>query len=171
MTAELTKIKNDAYKSEEYILVPSVDIYETVNEFVITAEMPGVDKDGIDITLDNNELEINGKINVSPKFIISPTALQETFGDVFDPETFDKDLQGRFFSFALGNKRNFKVKNEFFQMKNIEEKSEEYSKKVLDQLLMQENITTGLIVGPRFKYYPVSIDRFINEILEREFNV
>lgn len=116
-------------------------------------------------------IEINGKINVSPKFIISPTALQETFGDVFDPETFDKDLQGRFFSFALGNKRNFKVKNEFFQMKNIEEKSEEYSKKVLDQLLMQENITTGLIVGPRFKYYPVSIDRFINEILEREFNV
>ena len=63
MTAELTKIKNDAYKSEEYILVPSVDIYETVNEFVITAEMPGVDKDGIDITLDKNELEINGKIN------------------------------------------------------------------------------------------------------------
>ena len=63
MTAELTKIKNDAYKSEEYIIVPSVDIYETDNDFVITAEMPGVDKDGIDITLENNELEINGKIN------------------------------------------------------------------------------------------------------------
>jgi hypothetical protein len=116
-------------------------------------------------------LEINGKINVSPKFIISPAMLQETFGEVFDPETFDKDLQGRFFSFGFGNKRNFKVENEYFQVKNIEEKSEDYSKKVLDRLLMQENITTGLIVGPRFKYYPVSIDKFINEILEREFNV
>jgi len=63
MTAELTKIKDDAYKSDEYIIVPSVDIYETDNDFVITAEMPGVDKDGVDITLDNNELEINGKIN------------------------------------------------------------------------------------------------------------
>jgi hypothetical protein len=117
-------------------------------------------------------VEINGKINVSPKFIISPAMLQETFGDVFDPETFDKDLQGRFFSFSFGNTRkNFKVENEYFQVKNIEEKSEDYSKKVLDRLLMQENISTGLIVGPRFKYYPVSIDRFINEILEREFNV
>jgi hypothetical protein len=63
------------------------------------------------------------------------------------------------------------VENEYFQVKNIEEKSEEYSKKVLDRLLMQENISTGLIVGPRFKYYPVSLDKFINEILEREFNV
>ncbi|MBN2042071.1 MAG: Hsp20/alpha crystallin family protein [Spirochaetes bacterium] len=63
MTAELTKIKNDAYKSDEYIIVPSVDIYENENEFVITAEMPGVDKDGIDLTLNNEELEINGKIN------------------------------------------------------------------------------------------------------------
>jgi hypothetical protein len=116
-------------------------------------------------------VEINGKINVSPKFIISPAMLQETFGDVFDPDTFDKDLQGRFFSFAFGNKKNFKVENEYFQVKNVEETSEDYSKKVLDRLLMQENISTGLIVGPRFKYYPVSIDRFINEIIEREFNV
>jgi hypothetical protein len=122
---------------------------------------------------DNSEhaVEINGKINVSPKFIISPAMLQETFGDVFDPETFDKDLQGRFFSFAFGNKKNYKVENEYFQVKNIEEKSEEYSQKVLDRLLMQENISTGLIVGPRFKFYPVSIDKFINEIIEREFNV
>jgi hypothetical protein len=120
---------------------------------------------------DSHTIEINGKINVSPKFIISPTMLQETFGEVFDPETFDNDLQGRFFSFALANKKNVKVENEYFQIKNIEEKSEEYSKKVLDRLLMQENITTGLIVGPRFRYYPVSIDRYINEILDREFNV
>ena len=45
---------------------------------------------------DNNlhSVEINGKINVSPKFIISSSMLNETFGNVFDPETFDKDLQG-----------------------------------------------------------------------------
>jgi hypothetical protein len=123
---------------------------------------------------DNSEhaVEINGKINVSPKFIISPAMLQETFGDVFDPDTFDKDLQGRFFSFSFGsNRKNYKIENEYFQLKNIEETSEEYSKKVLDRLLMQENISTGLIVGPQFKYYPVSLDRFINEIIDREFNV
>ncbi|HEX7511566.1 MAG TPA: hypothetical protein VF335_09715 [Chitinivibrionales bacterium] len=120
---------------------------------------------------DTQSIEINGKINVSPKFVISPSMLSETFGDVFDPETFDKDLQGRFFSFAYGNRKNVKIHNEYFHVKNIEEKPEEYSKRVLDQLLMQENITTGLILGPRFKYYPVSLDRFINEIVDREFNV
>ena len=63
MNTELTKIKKDAYNNEEYVLVPPVDIYETENEYVIKAEMPGVKKDGVNITLDNNELEINGKIN------------------------------------------------------------------------------------------------------------
>jgi HSP20 family protein len=63
MNAELTKIKKDTYNNEEYVLVPPVDIYESENEFVIKAEMPGVNKDGVNITLDNNELEINGKIN------------------------------------------------------------------------------------------------------------
>jgi HSP20 family protein len=65
MTAELTKIKKDAYNGEEFVIVPAVDIYENENEYVITAEMPGVKKDGIDVVLDNNELEINGKINGS----------------------------------------------------------------------------------------------------------
>jgi hypothetical protein len=122
---------------------------------------------------DNNlhSLEINGKINVSPKFIISSAMLNETFGNVFDPETFDKDLQGRFFSFTYSGKRNIKIENEYFHVKSIEESPEEHSRKILDGLLQQENITTGLIVGPAFKYYPVSIDRFINEIMEREFNI
>ena len=97
--------------------------------------------------------------------------IRESFGDVFDPETFDKDLQGRFFSFAYSNKKNIKIESEYFKIRNIEEKAEEYIKRVLDQLLGQENINTGLIFGPQFKYYPVSLDRFINEIVEREFNV
>ncbi|MFH0976192.1 MAG: Hsp20/alpha crystallin family protein [Spirochaetota bacterium] len=63
MNAELTKIKRDAYNNEENVLVPPVDIYETENEYVIKAEMPGVNKEDVNITLDNNELEINGKIN------------------------------------------------------------------------------------------------------------
>ena len=63
MNTELTKIKKDGYNNQEYVVVPPADIYETENEFVIKAEMPGVNKDGINVTLDNNELEITGKIN------------------------------------------------------------------------------------------------------------
>ncbi len=116
-------------------------------------------------------IEINGKINVSPKFVITPNMIGETFGDVFDPETFDRELQGRLFSFAYASKKNVKIENEYFNVKNYEEKPEERLSRLNDQLGSQENIRTGLIFGPKFKYYPVSIDRFINEIVEREFRV
>ena len=119
----------------------------------------------------SHSVEINGKINVSPKFIISPDTLSETFGDIFDPETIDKEIEGRLFSFAYSRKKNLKVESEYFTVKNYEEKPNEHIDRVHDRLLMQENIKTGLIFGPHFKYYPISIDRFINEILDREFRV
>ena len=119
----------------------------------------------------SHSVEINGKINVSPKFIISPSALNETFGEIFDPETFEKEIQGRLFSFAYSDKKNLKVNSEYFTVKNYEENPNEHIDRVHDQLLIKENIKTGLIFGPHFKYYPISIDRFINEIVDREFRV
>ncbi len=119
----------------------------------------------------SNSIEINGKVNVSPKFIISTTSLNETFGEVFDPETFDQDIEGRFFSFAVQNKKNLKIENEYFNVKNFEEKADDHLERVHDFLQMQENIKTGLIYGPHFKFYPISLDRFINEIIDREFRV
>lgn len=119
----------------------------------------------------SHSIEINGKINVSPKFIISPGTLNETFGDIFDPETIDKEIEGRLFSFAYSNKKNLKVVSEYFTVKNYEENPNEHVDRVHDKLLLQENIKTGLIFGPHFKYYPISIDRFINEILDHEFRV
>jgi hypothetical protein len=124
-----------------------------------------------DETNESASIEINGKINVSPKFVITPNMLGDTFGDVFDPETFDKELQGRMFSFAIAHKKSVKIESEYFNIKSCEEKPQEHVDRVNDQLGSQENIRTGLIFGPMFKYYPVSIDRFINEIVEREFRV
>ncbi|MBN2037179.1 MAG: hypothetical protein JW768_10590 [Chitinispirillaceae bacterium] len=117
----------------------------------------------------SHTVEINGKINVSPKFIISPHALQETFGDVFDPDTFEQDIQGRIFSFAYSNNKQLKVESEYFKMQNFEEKPDEHLNRLHDTLMAQENTRTGLIFGPRFQYYPVSLDRFISEIVDREF--
>ncbi|MDD5675137.1 MAG: hypothetical protein PHC61_13290 [Chitinivibrionales bacterium] len=118
-----------------------------------------------------NTIEINGKISVSPKFIISPGMLSETFGEVFDPETFDKDIEGRLFSFAVSSKKNVKIANQYFLIKNVEGDPEGYLSKIHDDLLAQENVKTALVWGPRFKFYPVSLDRLINEILDREFRV
>lgn len=119
----------------------------------------------------DHTVEINGKINVSPKFIISPMALKETFGDVFDPETFDNNLEGRFFSFGYAQNNNVKIQNEYFKITNYEDKPQEHLDRVHDQLMQQENTSTGLIFSPVFQYYPVSIDRFLSEILDREFRI
>ena len=119
----------------------------------------------------SHTVEINGKINVSPKFILSPGALQETFGEIFDPETFDKEIQGRLFSFSYAGRKNLKVENAYFRVNNFQNNPEEHLNRVQDELMQQENTRTGLIFGPDFQYYPISIDRFVSEMIEREFNV
>jgi HSP20 family protein len=40
--------------------VPEVNIYEAKDGYVLEAEMPGVNKDGLEITLDGNEITIIG---------------------------------------------------------------------------------------------------------------
>ena len=46
-------------KPERYF-VPAVDIYETAEAVHLLAEMPGVDKDGVEINLENDTLTIKG---------------------------------------------------------------------------------------------------------------
>lgn len=118
-----------------------------------------------------HSIEINGTINVSPKFVISPGMLQESFGDVFDAETFDKAIEGRFFSFAYGGKKNLKIESTNFHLIHSEEESERHLDAIHDRLMQQENTRTGLIYCPHFPVYPVSIDRFITEIIDREMRV
>ena len=40
--------------------LPRADIYETDNELMAVVDMPGVDKDSVEITLEKNILTING---------------------------------------------------------------------------------------------------------------
>jgi len=42
--------------------VPRVDIYEDQEAITVVADMPGVDADSVDVTLDNNVLTINGYV-------------------------------------------------------------------------------------------------------------
>jgi HSP20 family molecular chaperone IbpA len=42
--------------------VPRVDIYETSEAIVLVADMPGVDENSIDITLDKDVLTVNGYV-------------------------------------------------------------------------------------------------------------
>jgi HSP20 family molecular chaperone IbpA len=43
------------------VYVPRADIYETADDLVIVADMPGVDEHSVDITLEKNVLTISGQ--------------------------------------------------------------------------------------------------------------
>lgn len=52
--------KAERTQPEEFIS-PEVNIHETKDGYLLEAEMPGVNKDGLEITLENNELTIIGR--------------------------------------------------------------------------------------------------------------
>lgn len=43
--------------------IPFVDIFETPDSYILDADMPGVSKENLEITLDNNTLTISGKVD------------------------------------------------------------------------------------------------------------
>lgn len=60
----LTKNEPQAVREtpvERDFLTPDVNIYETNDEYVLEAEMPGVNRDGLEITLENNVLTLVGR--------------------------------------------------------------------------------------------------------------
>jgi HSP20 family protein len=67
MLKELTKQNKDnkeqENKTNETTIVPYVDIYETNNEFVVKAEIPGVTKDSVEVTLEDGELLVQAVAN------------------------------------------------------------------------------------------------------------
>jgi len=51
---------------ERPAFVPRADIYETDDEIVVVADMPGVDEKTVNITLENNVLTIDGNVEMEP---------------------------------------------------------------------------------------------------------
>jgi HSP20 family protein len=46
---------------EQELVSPAVNIFETKDGYVLEAEMPGVNKEGLDITLEGTEITITGR--------------------------------------------------------------------------------------------------------------
>jgi HSP20 family protein len=53
------RLKTEPRREPEYVL-PEVNIFETKDGYVVEAEMPGVSKDGLEITLEGNEITLVG---------------------------------------------------------------------------------------------------------------
>lgn len=59
--------ENKALNTAARYTVPVADICESADGYILRLEMPGVAKENLQITLDNNELEISGKVE-APAF-------------------------------------------------------------------------------------------------------
>ena len=66
-TLEVQQKKELASKEEQTIpsryFVPTTDIFETENALVLVMEIPGVDKNALEVRLENDTLQIEGRID------------------------------------------------------------------------------------------------------------
>jgi HSP20 family protein len=65
---ETVEVKNEKQSWENLLstegsYAPLVDIYETNDEFILTADMPGVKKEDVNLKLEEGSMLIFGKIN------------------------------------------------------------------------------------------------------------
>ena len=117
----------------------------------------------------DNVVEIRGKISVSPKFVISPEHLGATYGELFGTENIHESIIGRIFAFSYLKKHQVNIVSDELTIKNLKKGLESALASVLDELERKEIINTGVIIAPNIHFYPVSLEKFIVKILDREF--
>jgi HSP20 family protein len=65
-SVQTTGDKSIATRDETRYVAPPVDIYETESAIVVIADLPGVDKDDVDIRVEDSILTIKGKAGYNP---------------------------------------------------------------------------------------------------------
>ncbi|MFC1584350.1 hypothetical protein ACFL5V_02245 [Fibrobacterota bacterium] len=121
---------------------------------------------------DSGSVKLKGEITVSPKLVFSPHPNNEKFEEIFEePEPFmDKSIVSRTFSFKIAPQENKNIKGGNLTIEIFEACDKEILKNVLEELERQEKINTGVIWCPHPRFYPISLEKFIHSILDREFS-
>jgi hypothetical protein len=113
-------------------------------------------------------VEVRGRIRVSPRLVIAPGRDGPTYGDLFgETELMDRRLVARVFSFRYASR--MQLESEELSIRRHANDPERQIERVLEDLARREVIDTAVIVSPDARFYPVSLDRFIREILDQEF--
>lgn len=111
-------------------------------------------------------VEVRGSIRVSPRLVIGGEG--PTYGETFtERELLHQALIARVFSFKYAGR--LQLESDDLRIRRQERDAEGHLACVLDELSRREVINTGVIISPDVRFYPVSIDRFIREILDQEF--
>src|SRR6266571_7482994 len=117
-----------------------------------------------------SSVEIRGKIKVSPRLVLAPGRAGQTYGELFhDSELMDQALVARVFSFVYSSRHQVTLESEELTIQRSDRNPQTQIERALDELAQREIINTGVIHAPNVRFYPVSLDRFITEILDQEF--
>jgi len=117
-----------------------------------------------------SSVEIRGKIKVSPRLVLAPGRAGQTYGDLFkDSDLMDQALVARVFSFVYSSRHQVTLESEDLTIQRSDRNPQSLVERALDELAQREVINTGVILAPNVRFYPVSLDRFITEILDQEF--
>ena len=113
-------------------------------------------------------VEVRGRIKVSPRLVIGAGEAGLTYGELFaERDLMDKAIVARVFSFRYASRVS--LESEDLQIRRQDRDAHVHLERVLDDLTQREVINTGVIASPDVRFYPVSLDRFIREILDQEF--
>jgi HSP20 family molecular chaperone IbpA len=95
ISVEETSIQSidDLLRTENYI-TPLVDIFEMPDEFVLTANMPGISRKGIQVKVDDKSLVLFGKIDyteaVNKKYILNENEIGNYYRQFNISDTIDE---------------------------------------------------------------------------------
>ena len=118
----------------------------------------------------HRSIEIRGKIKVSPRLVLAPGRAGQTYGELFkEHEVMDQALIARVFSFLYSSRHQVTLESEDLNIQRWDRDPQAQAERAMDELAMREVINTGVIMAPNVRFYPVSLDRFITEILDQEF--
>jgi len=123
---------------------------------------------GPDHTSAAKSVEVRGRIKVSPRLVIAPGRDGPTYGELFgESELMDERIIARVFSFKYAGRVS--LESDDLKIRRHDRDAGSHVERVLEELSQREIIDTGVIVSPDARFYPVSLDRFIREILDQEF--
>jgi HSP20 family molecular chaperone IbpA len=60
-------ISREITRNPEHYVTPVVDIFETSEGLTVVADLPGVERDGLEVKVDEGILTIEGKTHMEPK--------------------------------------------------------------------------------------------------------
>jgi hypothetical protein len=113
-------------------------------------------------------VEVSGRIRVSPRLVLGVGGDGPTYGEVFgERELIDRAVVARVFSFRYASR--LVLESDDLSIRRHERPAPDHLERVLDDLARREVVNTGVIHAPDARLYPVSLDRFIREILDQEF--